>query len=430
MLLIPPALTLMVLRPYWGAVVVVASIPIMPFLSLGDTSAAMILGIAATLCWLVNSVATRRPIALPPFAPALLAYIIIVAASLALAPPSYQNFRMLLTYISLFTLTLLLYNTVDSESLLLELLRIFSLSLTVLMTVGLFVYVFDRSLFLQWHPNSTRLDFGPSGKTDNNEVAIYAIALLPAQISLYKSGGTLAKMVTALSVPLWLISLVLIESRGAIVAGAATLVAYFLLVRTGGNARKPGIAALPAIAVLLVVVSAPLFSSDYMARFSHGSATRVILWKIALRIGRAHPLLGVGAGHFAQALTQTMPAGMLKRLLTHTVAKYALHFDSPHNMLLSVVVESGLLGISSFLAFVAICFASAVSAVRQASDSNDRDWLTGDLLLQLTAGMAGFFAGALFLTADRDRMLYVLVSAVAIASLLARKSAQPGVPSG
>jgi O-antigen ligase len=409
-----PLLVLVLMTPYWGALLVVASIPVMPFLSLGDTSASMILGVVVSLCWLMNSLMNRRLIKMPLFAPALFAYIaVVIFALLVSGAPAYDTFRMSLTYFSLLALTLLLYNTADSEDRLFRLLKVFSLSLSVLMVVSMFVYFFDHSLFVQWHPDETRLEFGSS--SDNNEVALYIIALMPVQISLYRRSGTTTRLAVLLSLPLWIVSLIMIESRGAMVAAGATLLAYFVLAVKRQGIVSSRAASLLVGGLMALAMATPLLSSTYAKRLLTRSETRLILWRIALRIFRGHILFGVGAGRFADALRVSSP-GLLGLLLRHVSAKLAFNFVSPHNLLLSIVVESGLVGLIMFAAFVLVTFQSGLRALQYGTSHSQVQ-----LVRELLAGMSGFLAGAMFLTADRDRMLYVIVSAVAIAAGLARR---------
>lgn len=415
LLVCAPLFVLVLIKPYWGALLIVASVPVMPFLSLGETSASMLLGVAVSLCWMVNSVMNRRSIKLPPFALALFAYVaVVIIALLVSGAPVYDSFRMSLTYFSLLALTLLLYNTIDSEDRLFRLLGVFSLSLSALMVVSMFVYFFDHSLFVQWHPGETRLEFG--SRADNDEVALYIIALIPAQISLYRKSGTTMRIAVLLSMPLWIVSLILIESRGAIVAAGATLLAYFAL--TANHQRTSSSTAGPLVVggLMALAMATPLMSSTYARRLLTRSETRLILWRIALRIFRGHVLLGVGAGRFADAIRVSSP-GLLSRIMQHVSAKIAFNFVSPHNLLLSIVVESGLLGLIMFAAFMFVTFRSGMHALKHGASQSQTQ-----LVRELLAGMAGFLAGAMFLTADRDRMLYVIISAVAIAANLARRT--------
>jgi O-antigen ligase len=97
-------------------------------------------------------------------------------------------------------------------------------------------------------------------------------------------------------------------SRGGI---AQTAIALFGAVLVRGVGRRLTIAA--AVAAAAIALAGLAASSHSSASVHHvgslkesvdagGTGTRAILWRAALAMGRAHPLLGVGAGDFELAL--------------------------------------------------------------------------------------------------------------------------------
>jgi O-antigen ligase len=157
------------------------------------------------------------------------------------------------------------------------------------------------------------------------------------------------------------VAAVLTFSRGALLAGAALLLARRL-------PRRVGIAAAVALAVLAVVFARPL-AARFAApqpdtRDAHRLVTvsghgRTRLWRIAWHEGRDHPLAGGGAG--------TWPR--------HAVAELGL--DAPanaHSLYLETFAELGAVGLALLLAFVALAarrddtLAMAALAVAAAAD--------------------------------------------------------------
>jgi O-antigen ligase len=177
------------------------------------------------------------------------------------------------------------------------------------------------------------------------------------------------------------VAAVLTFSRGALLAGAALLLARRL-------PRRVGIAAVLALAVLAVVFARPL-AARFAApqpdtRDAHRLVTvsghgRTRLWRIAWHEGRDHPLAGGGAG--------TWPR--------HAVARLGL--DAPanaHSLYLETFAELGAVGFLLVLAFLALAVRRdptlAVAALAIAAAA-DWDWqLPAATLPALIAAGAAF----------------------------------------
>jgi O-antigen ligase len=428
--LCPPLLLAMLKQPYWGALLVVGSIPLIPLMEIGSTSMAMLIGLAASFCWITNTLALRRPIRLPQFFVALSAYTgVVVISALFNGPLTFDTAQMILSHGSLLILTIFLFNVVDSQERLLQTLGLVSFSLSILLAVGLIIFIFDPSLFSAWHGvNSHRLDFSVGrGKTSADLTAVIVVALLPVQAGLYRGSGRLGRALIIVQVPLWLISLLLVASRSAVVGAVVALGIYLVTAGAGGDERmaeKNGRAksAALAIAAVAAIFVFPLLNPRYAKRFSQGSATRRVLWRLAVRIFGGNILLGVGPGGFAAASKVSMSPAMLAVLSSEAGRRLALNFNSPHNLVLSLLVETGVIGLLAFGWFIASTLWTGVAAVRYHAITDD-DRLMRNILRQLVAGFAGYLAAVMFLGGQRDRTLYVLMSAIAIAATLHRRAA-------
>jgi hypothetical protein len=192
-------------------------------------------------------------------------------------------------------------------------------------------------------------------------------------------------------VPLFLIVVVvwLTFSRGAWVGLLLGFAALFWLIR--GTATKTGW--LVATAVLLigsvvlvaaVTAGSATSTTDLMARASsilvptEGSfATRLEIWKTALRIVRERPLLGTGPDTFVFRFVKFQTVKYIQLQNRVAVA------DNAHSYPLQLAATVGIPGAATFLAlFFGLCALS----VRQISKETD---------IQLRVLTGGFAAGAL-----------------------------------
>jgi O-antigen ligase len=118
-------------------------------------------------------------------------------------------------------------------------------------------------------------------------------------------------------------------------------------------------------------------------------------WQGALDLIASHPILGVGAGNYAEAAmdySETVQAHSLKK---DKVAGAA------HNMVLSVASQLGLVGLILFLGLLFLLFKTAVPIAQDSSMG------TGILLGLIVAMIAG-----ITLTWEVEKILYVLFGSV------------------
>src|SRR5689334_5835821 len=97
--LCPPLLLAMLKQPYWGALLVVGSIPFIPLMEIGSTSMAMLIGLAASFCWITNTLVLRRSIRLPQFFVVLSVYTdVVVISALFNDPLTFDTAQMILSH--------------------------------------------------------------------------------------------------------------------------------------------------------------------------------------------------------------------------------------------------------------------------------------------------------------------------------------------
>ncbi len=145
-----------------------------------------------------------------------------------------------------------------------------------------------------------------------------------------------------------------------------------------------GFAALAALAVLLVwLLPVPenaggLWEAHEILRgrgLPDFGSERWGIWEIALRLARSHPLFGVGPDAFQQAaLDEQAASGIYLAQL----------FDTPHNLLLGVLVSSGIPALLLYLALLA----ALLRRTRRAGEAGIP--LAAALVCYLTQGMFTF----------------------------------------
>jgi O-antigen ligase len=209
------------------------------------------------------------------------------------------------------------------------------------------------------------------------------------------------------------ISLLETGSRGGLVALGATFAAGLVL---GGRLRARVLGALLAFAALGAAYFALAAPAQVTGRITHftggGGSGRTDLWAIAQDVARDHPLAGVGIGNFEAversyvSRTTNLPAIDLILDQTHVV----------HNTYLELLAELGVVGLACFLALLGMSLRLGWRAVRVCARSGQTDLeLIGRGLL---VGLCGMLAASVFLSAEYEKQLWLLLGlAAALASV-------------
>jgi O-antigen ligase len=177
---------------------------------------------------------------------------------------------------------------------------------------------------------------------DRNTFAIYANVAIVCTYVLYQSSRGRGRILLSLIMPILFFGLALTFSRTGVLAMMLSLfvVGYWI-------AREKRIATVLVTLAILVLIAAVL-PETFWARVGtigpsmegrrESFGTRVDLWSMGLQMIRDHPILGVGLGNFA---TATMRYAHGEYLMSRLVA---------HNAYMSVVAETGIIGLCLFLA--------------------------------------------------------------------------------
>jgi O-antigen ligase len=183
------------------------------------------------------------------------------------------------------------------------------------------------------------------------------------------------------ALPLCLISLIAAGSRGPTVAFVVGLVTLLALVSTDRVVRRRLAALAAALVVAAVLVPLVVPGSAIGRSFSTilGSASglssngRSLLWAHAYASLVQHPLLGIGTGGFASL---------------------NLGYTYPHNILLELGLELGVLGLLAFVTMMAGTGARLARMWRE-TRLNERLEVSLVIALLLTAVVNALFSGAL-----------------------------------
>jgi O-antigen ligase len=254
---------------------------------------------------------------------------------------------------------------------------------------------------------------------DPNELAAFLLVglALAAGLCLGRDRAPLLRLIAAVTVPLCAAGVFLSLSRGGLVALAVMMVAGTML---AGRWRL-------AISVMLVLVAtggviyftqlAPLPARERITT-SNGGTGRSDIWKLGLRMVRAHPITGVGVGQFPVVSPDyALQPGELMRadLIFSTAPKVT------HNTYLEILSELGFPGLLLFLGAIATCLACALRAARLWARRQQRSMeaLARGVLL----GLIGMLTADFFISDMYTKLLWVLLAICPALLSLARSEA-------
>jgi putative inorganic carbon (hco3(-)) transporter len=178
-----------------------------------------------------------------------------------------------------------------------------------------------------------------------NELAGLLLALLPFAIALIRCNKKIwMKLLLAGCAVLGLFVLLLTGARISLLALVA--VALYAILRS--KRKILNLSAAVALALIVWFSLSPQYQERYltMSQYARGgqlddsNKLRLAIWDAGWRMFLDHPILGVGAGQFPTAYG-TIYSGKL-----HTA------WMNPHNLLLQVTCELGLLGLGAFVYFL------------------------------------------------------------------------------
>jgi O-antigen ligase len=148
----------------------------------------------------------------------------------------------------------------------------------------------------------------------------------------------------AVPAALLLLALWLTGSRTALASAVIVLPMTWVAVRRPSG-RAIGLVGLSAAVVLASVVLAPP-AHEPQASAGYATRVRVDMAKVALAMSAAHPVFGVGLGHFQRESVRFIPPGVVAYFPPAAAGENA------HNNFLQMLAELGVPGLAAFLGLI------------------------------------------------------------------------------
>jgi O-antigen ligase len=249
------------------------------------------------------------------------------------------------------------------------------------------------------------------GLNEPNYTAIATLLAVPVAFVFWRRARSLDRRLGwLLGLATLLAALALSGSRGGLVG--VVVVLALLAVKV---ARRPalGLAALAALLILIVVVPNPVghrtlatlgLAQDTGVEGSNRHRSEILA--VGLRMVRAEPLFGVGLGNFKAASTEYGAA-------TAQIA---------HSTYLELAAELGLPACAAFCAVLVAAFRSLGRSARLALLAGNPS--LRDLAAAVRAGLLGYAASALFLSAQYEKFLWLVLFLTIPLERVAREQAR------
>ena len=239
--------------------------------------------------------------------------------------------------------------------------------------------------------------FGPGGSGPNGYGCEMAIVFFVGFFGLLRRHRVTAYLLA----PVFLYGIIATQSRTALIALVATPLLALLVprlpARLGWRVLPMYVVGVAALAVIVLAFPSVGGSAAerYMTLSQVQSAEtwsgRWSNWQGALDVITTHPILGAGAGNYAQAAMEYSTS-----VVAHTADKDKVAGEA-HNMFLSVASQLGLVGLILFLGTLFLVFRMAVPIAQEPGLG------TGIFL-----GLIVFMFAGLTLTWEAHKIVYIL----------------------
>jgi O-antigen ligase len=244
---------------------------------------------------------------------------------------------------------------------------------------------------------------------DSNYFATCAVLVMPLAFYLAKMKvSRLQRCFCLTSLALMAIAFTLASSRGALVGLCVAIL--FMVVRSGQSRRTAILAALLLVPLLLFAPSSPLSRMLHPAYGDVlGEQIRRDFWKVGLDMVRDHPVTGIGLGNFT-AQSYTMTQGVLGKQ------------GIACNTFLEVAAELGIPGLFVYGGVLIGALWSAGKLRVEAKRRADAFLLYAGDAIQ--AGLIGFSAAAMFVSAEYQKPFWIVVALTATVPTLIRRQSR------
>jgi probable O-glycosylation ligase (exosortase A-associated) len=256
---------------------------------------------------------------------------------------------------------------------------------------------------------------------DNNSIALAMVMLLPLLNYLRITTKDIrANYILLLSMGLTLIAIIGTYSRGALVALAASGVAYIAKSRSSF---------IPLVMAGCVLAALPSFMpAGWFERMTtiqsydqdDSFAGRVAAWKTSVAIATQRP--ATGGGFFAVDLNWVAQAYRIPGSQERGRAAHSIYFE--------VLGDHGFIGLALFLMLFAAAWLNASAVLRATRDDPGLDW-ANKLARAIQVSMVGFAVGGALLSMayyDGFLILLALSGSLVLTVRQASKKAAPNMP--
>jgi O-antigen ligase len=241
---------------------------------------------------------------------------------------------------------------------------------------------------------------------DPNELAASLLVglALGAGFALSRGCSWALRLGGLLAVPICALGIFLSVSRGGLLALSAMLVAGTVAAGRWRVAASALLVMVAAGGVLYFTQLAPLPARERVLTANGGSG-RSELWKVGMRIVRAHPVGGVGVGNFqhASASYVLQPGALPSANLI-----FAANPKVAHNTYLQVLTEMGAPGLALFLAMIVVSLGCALRAARTWGRRQD---VTMEALARAVfLALIGVLVADFFISVEYSKLLWTLLA--------------------
>lgn len=246
---------------------------------------------------------------------------------------------------------------------------------------------------------------------DPNYFSLCAVLAIPLGVQLAAAQkDPWAKWFCWICIIVTVPALLIAASRGALLGLAVTFVAA--VARSRHRVRVAVVGAVVCLPLLLAIPSSPLRRLIQPTRSdSESSGHRLSTWRMGVRMALDNPLTGVGVGNFkASAPDYRLPDEEVDR-------EYIAH-----NTYLQIWAEMGVPGLVAFLGILWGTLRTA-RRVRRRTKSLKRS-LTREVAFGIELGLLGFAVAIFFVSAEAQKMFWLLVFVSACLPPLAHRELQ------
>ncbi|HEY3375698.1 MAG TPA: O-antigen ligase family protein [Candidatus Aquicultor sp.] len=335
------------------------------------------------LSYMIHNAGKRNSSTATPFTWAFLAFFIISAISMVIAPSMVEAATTFMRFAGYFLLVAVIGRSVKSRETLtwILVLMVAAGAVTALYGIYQYIYIPDSSAKIGVYGLGQDV-LARAGSTfgNSNFYAEYLVLIVPIGLALtIGSRNWFRRTIIGSATILLFIALVLTYTRGSWLGAAIGIVLMSLLTEAWLFWVWAGL-----FAVALVAAPGVANRVASMADMSGGTAGfRMRLWHIAYGIIREHPLIGIGIGNYYEAFTNY--------IFKHPESSVGWVIYGAHNSYLTLFAETGVFGILSFIAIILISIRYGLFLAHAKAQDKYLSWINSALF----AGVVGFAINSL-----------------------------------